>query len=979
MALYLKVSNSLSQLSISLCNDLKTENTSVFTPHYLITQTEGMNNWLKLQMAAQMGIAANYRFLKPNDLITHIHHLLIGNSAVPLSPENQNWLLFKLLAQPEFINRFNHVANYYNHTAADNEIKRMALAQKIADLFDQYQIYRPQLIQSWNAEKQALAEGTQPLDTLHDWQKYLWIKAKQLSNNKLIDKTLIGDAIFDALAKPLLQQKLKQSLPSVHLFGLSITTDYHLNLFYQIAQYVDITFHIINPAPEVYWFEDKSEKQLAIARNKSFKNDIQNQGNTLLTNWGGIIKDTFSLLFKNEYLLNAYQTVGTQEPIVHTLLHKIQLDIFFNAAPDEQQPISYSDIHDGSVSINACYTPVREVEVLYNYLVRMVDSRKTEAFSPRDIVVMVSDIDAYAPYIKAVFENAPYKFPFTIADESFLGEDTLSSALKAILLLHSANFTAEAVMQLLNHTYIRKRVGVSDVSLIRRVVGEANISFGIEGNLANETMFVSWKYGLQRIIYGICMGNEEEYCDLQPSIYPLDRVEGDDALTLIRFCHFVQVLIDSIAQRNKNKDLQAWIAYIEQVLRNLVFEPSEEPNEDYQMLEKQLNKYAQLRDIVTENLSYEVFSFSFLSSLGSTTKASTFVTGGITFCSLIPMRSIPFKVVALLGLNFDKFPRKEKTVSFSLIDKKITGDRNVKENDKHLFLETLLSAQQYLYISYIGQSVKDNTTIPPSALIDELLDYIQNACKQDNIEVKKMVTKHPLHSFSKQYDVPNTPLYNYLNHLQATPFIPTASATATPELDFTNINLDKLIKFFQNPFKTYYNNVLNIKYEADDVLLPENEIFELDNLQKWGLKNQLLSLDALQQNTLKNQMVKTGQLPLKNMAAVSLQTIEKEIKSVKKMLFDCVGTAQQQTLAIQIPLHHATINGSLTGVYDNKLVLICYSKNERKYLLEAYIKYLATAALGHNLQLYFISGNDYANPAGRFVYKRTSRYICFLS
>jgi len=952
MAINLQVSNSLIQLAKSLCINLQQENKSVFTPHFLVTQTDGMNSWLKLQMAQNMGIASNYKFLKPNDLIQKVYNLFSTyNDSKPLSADNQTWLLYKLMAEPEFINRFKTVANYYHNVGPDDGIKRLALAQKVADLFDQYQIYRPQIIKDWNNESLADANT-------NNWQKYLWLKTKQLLNKQLLDKTILADFIFEALKDPQNQRKLNQFMPSVHLFGLSITTDYHLELFYKIGEYINVWFHIINPAPAVYWFEDRSEKQLAKFKNKSFTHDIQNQGNALLTNWGGIIKDTFGLLFKNDALLNAYETIEIEEPIADTLLHCIQQDIFNNAVLEYRNKLNISTILDGSITINSCFTPVREVEVLYNYLVGLVDKQQDEKLSAREIVVMVSDIDAYAPYIKAIFNNAPYNFPFTIADESIASDITLSGALKAILTLNSENFKVENVLQLLDNNYIKNRFGIANVNLIRNVVGKANIRFGITGNLANESIFFSWQYGLKRIIYGICISGDEEYLCTEPSIFTLDAAEGSDAKTIITFCHFVEVLISSITERNKNRDLANWVLYIQNVLQNLVFEPTEESDEDYDILINQLVKYGELEDILTEKISYEVFTHNFLKGLGTATRTSTFVAGGITFCSLIPMRSIPFKVVALLGLNYDKFPRKEKPISFNLMDKKQAGDRNVKDNDKHLFLETLLSAQQYLYISYVGQSVKDNTIIPPSVLIDELLDYIQTGGLNKEDVAKQLVTKHPLHSYNKKYNDPNSGLINYLDDKKTILNTVKNYKIEIKAFDFTSIDLDKMIAFFKNPFKGFYNNVLNIYYQNNDVLLPETELFTLDNLQLWNFKNLLLEMDDAQITAAQNKWIKTGKLPLKNMALLNLTNIKNEVLPVKKLFIDCVANAEEHNQHIEIKINETTIKTHLKGIYADKLLQICWSKHEEKYLLDAYIKYLVATAAGLYLELNFISANQ---------------------
>ena len=347
-----------------------------------------------------------------------------------------------------------------------------------------------------------------------------------------------------------------------------------------------------------------------------------------------------------------------------------------------------------------------------------------------------------------------------------------------------------------------------------------------------------------------------------------------------------------------------------------------------------------------------------MNALEDSKRSGSFAAGGITFCSLIPMRSIPFKIVGLLGLNFDKFPRKENSVSFSLMDKeKRKGDRNVKENDKHLFLETLLSAGENLYISYIGQSVKDNTKIPPSALVDELLDYIQSASEEDISAAECLVTKHALHSFSKKYRLGDPAFYNYLDDHRGPEKIIPLIDKIRQQLDFKEVSLHALSNFFKNPFKGYYNNVLSIYYDDEEVLLSETELFEMNHLQKWGLKEVLFSVKLEERDLLRQKLVKKGGLPLKNMSQVVIEEIETEVVPLREMFQKCFGGAAESSMPVDLHFEEMGIrlSGSLSRIYGNKMIVLCWSKGEHKYLLDAYIRYLAARASGYELQLCFIS------------------------
>ncbi len=949
MALYLNVSNDLLQLAETLSADLRNERLQVFQPHYVVTQTDGMNNWVKLQIANHNKIAANCVFTKPNDLINSIYFLLGGRFPHTLTTSNLTWLIYHILGEKYFNDQYRHIANYYSSDGADRYIKRLALAEKITDLFDQYQVYRPEMIKDWNSKTAAeLAES--------EWQQYLWTRSKQLSGETLPDKTIVSDYIINALLDDESVTKLQKKMTTIYLFGLSVTTNYHLTIFNFLSEIIDIKYYLLNPAPNYYWFEDRTEKQLAVLHRKGFADkEIKSNGNTLLVSWGRIISDTFGLLFQNEALLNAYEQTGLSEPLTDSLLHKLQHDIFNNAPKAERNLILLEDLKDESITINSCYTIPREVEVLYNYLVHLVD-KKNELLSPRDVVVMVTDIDAYAPYIKAVFGNAPYHFKFTIADESLSNGDSMINALKSLLAMNKQNCKAEEVLQLLDSTFIRTRFAITDVSLVRKAVDKSGIRFGLDRNKDDDTIYVSWPYGLDRIMYGLCMIGDDEYTISGDSFYPLDISEGSDAFELIRFVHFVQVLIESINERNYDRTIAEWVIYIEKIMQNMICETDTEVDEEYRTILLELEKLNSVSDLVNDKISFEIFAYRFLQTITSVKRTGSFAGGGITFCSLIPMRSIPFRVVALLGLNFDKFPRRENQVSFNLMDRKrMKGDRNVKDNDKHLFLETIVSAQQYLYMSYIGQNVKDNTSLPPSALLDELLDYIESGCV--NIENAKelIVHHHPLHSFSNTYSRSSDTFYNYLDDKANRNEVILGTQKLLKSILFDEISLVDFTKFFRHPLKEYYNKVLNIYYESESVLLKDTEIFELDHLQKWNLKQALLHIPKDGEQAFKNMLLKTGGLPLKSMSDIAIMDMEKEVGSVRELFVQCIARQNQHTIQIEISIENSILKGTLNNVYGDKLVYVSYSKHEYKSMLEAYIHYLSARAQSENITLHFIS------------------------
>lgn len=952
MAFHLKASNSLEELSGGLCRDMAEHKGDVFRPQYVITQTDGMNNWLSLQLAERQGIAAGIQYLKPNDLIFRIYFLLGGAAETTMSADNLCWLLFNLMGAVEFEQQFPSIARYYQlenpETASETQqdvarVKRLGLAKKVADLFDQYQIYRSDMIKEWN-------NGRMHGKDLEEWQFYLWEKARQrageIGSNAFVDKNQIADYIENALKDPVSESYLQGKMPAVFIFGISLLTEFHLHIFDLLSDKIQIYFYLLNPAPSDYWFDDLSEKRLVFLRKLGQVDPAeQPQGHPLLQSLGKVIKDTFSMLFKKDEILNAYESLPEIFPEQDSLLHKLQLSIYENRTPENGIAVFDSqDIKDGSLTIHSCYSPLREVESLYDFLVYLID-QKREQLSPRDIVVMVSDIDYYAAYIRAIFDHGPYKFPYRIADERFTEADSITSALESILLLEPAAFTAETVLRLLDSSFIRAHRRLSRLDLLRKVLDGAGIRFGIDGNYTDDSVYVSWRYGLRRIMFGICMAGPDQVGAGPEGFYPLDLVEGNDSEEVIRFVAFAEELIEMLENRKTARTLADWSSFVKDILERFVLKEEQQGDEEFEYLAALLADYNSAEAFLDEKLSFAVFMESFSDRLVQSSRNGNFAAGGITFCSLIPMRSIPFKVVALLGLDYDKFPRKEQSLGFNLMElQKRPGDRNVKANDKHLFLETILSARNYLYISYIGRSVKDNSDIPASGLVDELIDYIAGQSSDPEGVREKMIIKHALHHFSpeKESEIPQylhlTPSANLVTEIKDNPVEEDLTATELPLKDF--------IRFLQQPVKGYLNRIAGIYYEDNDDLLKDEEVFELNALQRYQYRDTLVGLtgeDAWE--AFRDKGVKTGLLPLKNSARLEMIRLQEEVEPVKELLDKETEDLTREEVPVAYRAEGLTVSGKI-ALYGRKLITVSWSKNEFKAVLEGYIQYLMLSVAG---------------------------------
>ncbi|MBK6836119.1 MAG: exodeoxyribonuclease V subunit gamma [Bacteroidetes bacterium] len=320
------------------------------------------------------------------------------------------------------------------------------------------------------------------------------------------------------------------------------------------------------------------------------------------------------------------------------------------------------------------------------------------------------------------------------------------------------------------------------------------------------------------------------------------------------------------------------------------------------------------------------------------------------------MRSIPFDTVAMLGLNFDKFPRKESAIQFDLIamHPKV-GDRNIKENDKHLFLETILSANKQLYLSYIGRGASDNAKLLPSSLVEELLDYISDGLVEKIDVHAELITLHPLHGFSNKYNARNQSLYSYLG--DAIMPMPGQRPPQPPQQSgVKEIDLNDFISFFKNPFKHYYNRQLSIYYEDSASVLDETEVFDIDHLLKWQLQHDLILLEPNEIENYRIKAVKNGLLPLKNASKVGVESLYEDIQLTKSLYDDCRNNELMRFENFQLPCGSThIISGKIEELHGNKFIELSFSKYEYKYLLGAFIKHLIVTCTGLATESCFVS------------------------
>jgi len=832
MALTVYTSNRMELLADALAERVRVPLSSPLTPEIIVVQSAGMQRWLSMELAARFGIWANCRYPFPNAMLRELFRVAFPGlpEKCPFAPESLTWRVMGLL--PGLVHRpgFEPIRGYL--ALDEGGLKLFQLAERIADTFDQYTLFRPEMLLRWEAG----AEG--------GWQAVLWRELARegggMHRARIREEFLRGESSGGA---PLPER--------ISLFGISYLPPFHLDMLAAAGRRTEVNLFLLNPCRE-YWGTIVSEREQARLR-RTAPDACLEAGNSLLASLGRMGRGFLDAVLER---VDADIRDDFRPEAGASLLETVRNDILALSEPVEKRILEPSD---HSLRIHSCHGPMRELEVLHDTLLDLFGADPTLA--PRDVLVMTPDIEAYAPYIEAVFDaprGSGAAIPHAVADRGLRSAGHLAEGLLAILSLPGGRFGVNRVMDLLESPPVRRRFGfqAGDLETVRRWVEETGIRWGRdEGDRvrhgAPPFRENSWRAGLDRLLLGYAMPDGGE--ELFQGILPADGVEGDGARVLGSLLGFVAALSDAVDGLEMPRPLDGWETTCRTLLDGFFVVDEEGEQERLELLDV-LAGLHELRELSGFGgpLEAEVIRSWLQARLERHARGvAGFLTGRVTFCAMLPMRSIPFRVIALIGMNDGAFPRRGRTPEFDLTAlEPRRGDRSLRDEDRYLFLEALLSARETLHISYVGQGMKDNTEIPPSVLVSELLDYLERSFvtgAAGGSPRDLLVVRHRLHPFSPDYFTPGSSLFSYSDENRAAaeslaaggtppgPFL----ATPLPPLEETTVSLDELAAFFTNPARALLKGRFGISLRDPEGSADESEPFRLDHLERFGLEQEL--------------------------------------------------------------------------------------------------------------------------------------------
>lgn len=428
------------------------------------------------------------------------------------------------------------------------------------------------------------------------------------------------------------------------------------------------------------------------------------------------------------------------------------------------------EFHDNSLRFARCHSKLREIESLKDYLLDLLDA--DPILEPRHIIVMAPNIQDYSALVDAVFgaplnshDGSYQRLPYGLSDHAVGHEHPIVEQLLAVLQFRKGRLTLDDMFSLLELEAVAARFDLSpdQIAYARSLCEELNIRWGLHeahrdavaGGQKTGSQN-TWLQGLNRALRSYVLGSPSDL-DTGFLEFPMRTAESHDVLgKLIGALDLVQ---HSIGLLNGKAAVQDWIAHIE-YLWNAWFDMNALDESLSRLMDQVLDDVREqiVLSRFEENVSFELVFDCVRSALESEKVSQRFLAGRINFCNLMPMRTVPFKVVCLLGMNEGAYPRPDTSQSFDLLElfPKRRGDRSRRNDDRYMFLEALLSAEQHFYISYKGYNLKDNTELFPSVLVAELQDVcvrcFSDGSKAQRVQLLDALTfEHRLQAFHRSY------------------------------------------------------------------------------------------------------------------------------------------------------------------------------------------------------------------------------------
>lgn len=911
-----------------------------FEAELVAVPTRGIERWLAQRLSHRLGVTggddgvcANVVFPSPAEVVARVLQVPEDD---PWRAERLVWPLLETIdacADEPWCAPLGTFLGVGDPTGT-RKGRRFAAARHLARLFTRYADHRPALVRAWAQGDDA---GT-PADLR--WQPELWRRLR----------ARLGAA---SPAETVADVPVPTGFPArLSLFGATRLSDTELTVLDALAVDHDVHLWLPHPSPALW-----SHLEGRTAERRADDASAQAVAHPLLASLGRDVRE-LQLRLARPGRATRTDHHHAAAPTPTTLLGRLQDDLRHDRAPSARPAVD-----DGSIRIHRCHGPDRQVEVLRETILGLL--RADPTLEPRDVIVLCPDIETFAPLVTAAFgpgdgeeaSHPGHRLRVRLADRSLREVNPLFGTLATLLDLADARVTASQLLDLAESDPVRRRFRFDDEDLprLRELAERAGVRWGLDA--PHRTAFSlarfpenTWSQGLDRLLVGVAMSADGG--DWLGDALPLDEVDSGDVERVGRLGELVDRVGAVVEGLRGEQPLTAWIGALRRGLDGLT---ATVPADAWQLAQARAELTAVLESAPHDPVMtlHDVRAVLADRLAGRPTRAN-FRTGTLTVATLMPMRSVPHRVVCLLGMDDQVFPRETRADGDDVLarDPRV-GERDPAAEDRQLLLDAIVAATDHLVVVHSGADERTGADRPPAVPIGELLDTLDATFAFGDARPARehLTRRNPLQPFSADdFDAADgkAPFSFDGAALAGTkallaersalvPFLPGPLPVRPREV----LDLEDLARFVEHPVKAFLRQRLGVHARGEEEEPSEAVPVEPDGLARWAIGERLLR-DRLAGRDVAACIAaerRRGDLPPGLLGDRLIRDVGHQVDPLTRAV-----DGLRDTAAVDVDVTTDTLVGAVGGVHDATLVTVTFSRLAPKHRLRAWVNLVALTA-----------------------------------
>ncbi len=926
--IHLHFARDIETLAAELARVVATPLSSPLARDALVVGCAGMDRWIGQELAKARGVWVPAWTATPRAFVTKLIALTEdGDAAAASSFETTAWTVARAIDERLALPDFLPVRRYLEHD--DDQSKRIALARRVAELYEKYALHRPDLLR-------------EPATGELAWQSMVMADVGERLGDGALDRRL------RALSARLVEAPAGRIPERISVFGAASLPARVLDLLEVVAARAEV--HLFVPrVSDALSRETQPQHALLAALSKQTRAGVAQATERAQT----IVESA------------AGRALGTTA--LEHLQRELAADVPRGPTAESRERVRRA-AEDRSIEIFSCHGPMREAETVRDRLLAMFAADPT--LRPRDVAILTPDLDAYAPYLEAAFATGDgEKLPIRIADGGGRRKTTAGRALLDALDVLRGRFAASSVLELCAHPTVRARYEFeeTDLETLACWIDELAVHWGADAehrralghvdDLEGRTLGIenTWRVGLDRLLVGVAVPGHDER--MVHDLLPYDDVEGDRAELAGRAATLIEGLLALRHEITGARTPAAWRAVIDRVVDHLL------PTRGPLAFERAslLRRLGALWDgAATAGYETPLTLAALLPWLEAVADDEAvgvgFASGPITAGALLPMRQVPFRVIAIVGLADGGFPRRTHVdpLDRTLVEPRPL-DPSARDEDRGAFLDAILAARERLIVTYPGRDAQENTKRPPCVVVSELVDTIEATFESE----ASIVTEVPL--------APWDPRLFERGPVQTTSTIFAEGARATlrpaePEPPFVQallaevqadvIDLGAMARRLGAPIKNFLKDRLQLDLSRRASVVQDLDPHDVDPLEQWWLRDRIFhgheKGGAASQSGVQQALRASGRLPPGAAGDAAIDDAAREAQSLLDTVASARGGARLPPRSIDVRVAGVRIVGSVDCLYPNGRVIIRTGSMRLEHQVELWLHHLAMIVDGND-------------------------------